>query len=287
MNELRRFDLYPFQAEWGAGVDENDNIDGDYCRADEALAAIGERDARIAALTVKLGLVKNTSMKLVFKIDQLRSTIAERDAEIARLTATIAAQENYQKMLRKGVRDAAEVIASLKATIAEKEVHRVIDLVFSQPTETEEEVKALKATVAERQTQIDQLKKFMAFNSRSFEILIGKHDAEVDRHYAEVDLLNDLVMAYHEREEQANESYELEHTAWLAEVRVNTSLLDQLRSALKATAWQPFSGTSVPCANYPGCGVIQDGNLLVVWCGQDEAAIYLPANYRLCQLVQP
>jgi len=186
MNELRRFDLYPFQAEWGAGVDENDASDGDYCRADEALA-----------------------------------TIAERDAEIARQKATIAEQQDYHNLLRKGVRDACEVIDKLKATIAE------------------------------RDAQIAQLKKFMEFNSRSFSIMIAKHDAEVDR-------LNALVMAYHIREEKA-----------------------------ASTAWQPFSGTSVPCENFDGCGVIQHNDYLVVWCGQEEAAMHLPDNVRLCKMVQP
>ena len=55
-----------------------------------------------------------------------------------------------------------------------------------------------------------------------------------------------------------------------------------------STAWQPSYGDSVPCAEFGyKSGVIQHGNHLVVWSGQEEAEVYLPDNVRLCKMVQP
>ena len=243
MNELRRFNVYP-DYDGKLVVVERNATDGDYCRADEALAAIGERDAEVKAL----------------------ETISEN--------------------------------------ITDYYIERESKLLDSYLNE-DSELLALRQKVAERDAQIDQLKKFMAFNSRSFEILIEKHDAEVD-------LLHGLVMAYHKREEKTNtdnEAYELEHTAWLAEVRNNEALKETVKTLeemlgnqvdfytkksielhdrfIEAYPWQPFSGTKVPCENFAGCGVIQHNDYLVVWCGQEEAAMHLPDNVRLCKMVEP
>ena len=183
MNELRRFNVYP-DYDGKLVVVERNATDGDYCRADEAPAAIGERDA-----------------------------------EIARQKATIAEQQDYHNLLRKGVRDACEVIDKLKATIAE------------------------------RDAQIAQLKKFMEFNSRSFSIMISKHDAEVD-------LLNGLVMAYHEREEKA-----------------------------ASTAWQAMLDHVVTIGNVELS--IYDNSVHVSVDGEPTLVFVLPDDIRLCQLVQP
>jgi len=68
----------------------------------------------------------------------------------------------------------------------------------ARPTKFEAEllarIAALNAEVADLGRKCEQLKKFMEFNGRSFEIMIERHGAEVDR-------LNALLMEYHVREQ--------------------------------------------------------------------------------------
>jgi len=69
----------------------------------------------------------------------------------------------------------------------------------TKPTKFEAEllarIAALNAEVADLARKCEQLKKFMEFNSHSFDITIERHDAEVDR-------LNALLMEYHVREQE-------------------------------------------------------------------------------------
>lgn len=54
---IRRFDINPWQTEWGSGIDKDDSANGDYCDAEEVTAAIGERDAEIERLRAALAQV--------------------------------------------------------------------------------------------------------------------------------------------------------------------------------------------------------------------------------------
>jgi len=262
MTELRRYNPVAYLVGGVAYACTEQSPDGISMEAREVLAVITERDAEIARLNAQIKRREDW-------VEEEKAEAAgwKKNEQIEALKTTIAEQQDYHNLLRKGVRDAAEVIEKLKDTIAERDAEvKALETISENITDyyierekklldsyinEDSELLALRQKVAERDAQIAQLKKFMAFNSRSFEILIEKHDAEVD-------LLNGLVMAYHEREEKAT-----------------------------STAWQPFSGTPVPCENFDGCGVIQHNDYLVVWCGQEEAAMHLPDNYRLCQLVQP